>query len=79
MIVGLAALLALPAGAGPELSPGTDEPAPRVSSIGRLHNSLGLVAGVGLTSRRHGEPAGALGRLARSLRDEQRRLRKEAS
>lgn len=93
-IVGLAALLVLPAGAGPELSPGTDaevagsgapvlssgtdapvprdmssepdEPAPRVSSIGRLHNYLGLVAGVGLTSRRHGEPAGALGRLAAS-------------
>jgi hypothetical protein len=37
---------------------------PRVASIGRLHNYLGLVAGLGLSSRRYGGPAGELGRLA---------------
>ena len=31
--------------------------------IGRLHNYLGLVAGLGLTSRQYGEPAGERGRL----------------
>lgn len=76
-VLGWAALLAGPTGpTGPELSPGTGPPvaaamspepgvpAPRAHPIGRLHNYLGLVAGLGLTRRQYGEPAGAAGRQA---------------
>jgi hypothetical protein len=55
-------------GAAPDeqLSPGTggDIPPERARPAGRLHNYLGLAAGVDLTARRYGEPAGSLGELA---------------
>jgi hypothetical protein len=48
--------------AGPAAAP--EEPPPRVTAIGRLHNTLGLVGELGLTSRQYGAPAGSRGRLA---------------